>query len=60
MSDAIKVVEITEHEDGSAHVSLDMDPEVYAKVFEYGFVELLKKGMKSDEEYNKTHDTRGT
>ncbi len=48
MSDTIKVVEIIEHEDGSAHVSLDMNPEVYAKVVEYGFVELLKKGMEVD------------
>jgi hypothetical protein len=50
MSDKIKVVEITEHEDGSAHVTLDMNPEVYAKVFNVGFVHLLEKGLKGEQD----------
>jgi hypothetical protein len=44
--DKIKIVEIVEHEDGSAYVSMTMDPEVYAKVFSAGFIHLIMKGIK--------------
>ena len=46
----IKVVEIVEHEDGSATLQLDLDPETYAKIFNYGFIALVKEGLKSEEE----------
>ena len=53
MTDEIKVVEITEHEDGSALVMLEMDPEIYSKVFNIGFIQLVKKGIESEEgKYN--------
>ena len=45
MSDEIKVVEITEHEDGSASLQLDLDPETFAKIFNIGFISLVKKGL---------------
>ncbi len=48
MSDTIKVVEITEHEDGSATLTLDLDAETYHKIFEYGFVKLIMKGIEVD------------
>jgi hypothetical protein len=50
MENKIKVLEVIENEDGTASVKLDLDPELYAKIFEYGFVELIKKGIKVDGE----------
>ena len=47
--DIIKVLEITENEDGSALVELEMDPDTYAKIFNAGFVHLIKKGLESEE-----------
>lgn len=49
MDGTIKIVEITDNEDGSANVDLHMDAETYHKVFEYGFIQLLTKGMEVDE-----------
>ena len=46
MKDVIKIVEINDNEDGSSLVQLEMDPNTYAKIFEYGFVELIKEGLK--------------
>jgi len=48
MKDKIKIIEIVEHEDGSAYVSMEMDPEVYSKIFSVGFIELVKKGLEDD------------
>ena len=44
----IIVTDIQDNEDGSARVKLDMDAETYHKIFEYGFIQLLTKGMKVD------------
>jgi hypothetical protein len=40
MNDAIKVTieDIVDHEDGSATITLDMDPATYHKIFEQRFV----------------------
>ena len=48
MNDAIKVTGIVDHEDGSATVTLDLSPETYHKIFEYGFLKLITKGMVID------------
>jgi hypothetical protein len=48
MNDDIKVESITDHEDGSATVTLDLSPETYHKIFEYGFLKLITKGMDID------------
>ena len=45
----MKVTALTEHEDGSATVQLDLDPETYAAIFNVGFVHLIMKGMESDD-----------
>ncbi len=45
----IKIVEIEEHEDGSATVQIDCSPEVFGQIFSLGFVELIKKGLKADD-----------
>ena len=41
----IKVIALEEREDGSALVKLDMDDATFAAIFNYGFVEMLRKGM---------------
>jgi hypothetical protein len=45
MNNDIKVTGIVDHEDGSATVTLDLSPETYHKIFEYGFLKLITKGM---------------
>ena len=45
MSNSIKVVDIEEHEDGSATLQVECDPETFRLVFDYGFVELIKYGI---------------
>ena len=47
--DIIKVLEITENEDGSALVEVEMDPDTYAKIFSAGFVHLIENGLSKDE-----------
>ena len=46
--DNILVTEINEHEDGSATLEVEMDPETFAKIFNHGFVALIKKGLEHD------------
>jgi hypothetical protein len=48
MNNDIKVTGIVDHEDGSATVTLDLSPETYHKIFEYGFLKLITKGMDND------------
>ena len=48
MNDTIKITDIDEHEDGSATVQLDLDPDTYAAIFNVGFVQLIMKGIESD------------
>lgn len=52
MSDLIKVLTIEDQEDGSATVTLDLTPETYHKIFNYGFVQLIIKGIESEEKDN--------
>jgi hypothetical protein len=44
----IKIVEITNHEDGSATVTVECSQETYNTVFDFGFVALLRKGIETD------------
>ncbi len=45
----IKITEIKDHEDGSATLQLELDPETYAAIFNVGFVYLIRKGIESDD-----------
>ena len=45
MSDPIKILEIEEHEDGSATLQVECDPETFAAIFNVGFVSLIKAGL---------------
>ena len=49
MSSYIRITDIEEHEDGSATLQLDLDPETYAAIFNVGFIHLIQKGMESDD-----------
>ena len=48
MNDTIKITDIDEHEDGSATVQLDLDPDTYAAIFNVGFIHLIRKGIDND------------
>ncbi len=50
MKDVIKIVEITDNEDGSASVQLELDSDTYHKVFNAGFIHLIKEGLKGEED----------
>jgi len=49
LSSYIRITDIEEHEDGSATLQLDLDPETYAAIFNVGFIHLIQKGMESDD-----------
>jgi hypothetical protein len=44
----IKVIEIEEHEDGSATLQVECDPETFAAIFNVGFIALVKAGLESE------------
>ena len=45
----IKVKEIEEHDDGSATLRVECDPETFAAIFNVGFVTLVERGLERDE-----------
>jgi len=47
-SDIIKITEIEEHEDGSATLQVECDPETFAAIFDVGFVTLIKAGLEKE------------
>ena len=48
MMSEIKVTDIEEHEDGSATLQVECAPEIFAAIFNVGFVELVKKGLEDE------------
>tara|TARA_R100000995_G_C3484590_1_gene126396 strand:+ start:869 stop:1039 length:171 start_codon:yes stop_codon:yes gene_type:complete len=44
----IKITDIEEHEDGSATLQVECDPETFMAIFDVGFVELVKRGLESE------------
>ena len=46
----IKVITVEEHEDGSATLQVECDPETFAAIFNVGFVSLIQKGIESQKE----------
>ncbi len=44
----IKITEVEEHEDGSATLQVECDPETFAAIFNVGFVSLIRKGLDSE------------
>jgi len=45
----IKITEVEEHEDGSATLQVECDPETFAAIFNAGFIHLIKKGIELDD-----------
>lgn len=46
----VKIIEIEEHEDGSATLQVECDPETFAAIFNVGFVSLIKAGLEKENE----------
>jgi len=44
-NNTIKIIEIEEHEDGSATLQVECDPETFMAIFDVGFVTLIKAGL---------------
>jgi len=44
----IKVIDVEEHRDGSATLQVECAPEIFAAIFNVGFVTLIKRGLKSE------------
>jgi hypothetical protein len=47
-SDIIKVTDIEEHEDGSATLQVECDPDTFMAIFDVGFVTLIKAGLEKE------------
>ena len=52
----IKVTEVEEHEDGSATLQVECDPETFMAIFNVGFVALVKAGLETELDRGDTHD----
>jgi len=48
MMSEIKVTEIEEHEDGSATLQVECDPETFAAIFNLGFIALVEAGLETE------------
>ena len=47
-NDIVKITEIEEHEDGSATLQVECDPETFMAIFNVGFVALVKAGLETE------------
>ena len=47
-SDIIKITDIEEHEDGSATLQVECDPETFMAIFDVGFVTLIRAGLEKE------------
>jgi len=48
MSDEVKIISIEDHEDGSATLQVECDPETFRAIFNVGLVTLVKAGLESE------------
>jgi isopenicillin N synthase-like dioxygenase len=48
MMNDIKVIDVEEHRDGSATLQIECAPEIFAAIFNVGFVALVKAGLESE------------
>ena len=47
-TDEVKIISIEDHEDGSATLQVECDPETFMAIFNVGFVSLVKAGLESE------------
>ena len=47
MSD-VKIISIEDHEDGSATLQVECDPETFMAIFNVGFVALVRAGLETE------------
>ena len=50
MMSEVKILEIEEHEDGSATLQVECDPQTFAAIFNVGFVALIRAGLETEKE----------
>ena len=50
MTGKIKVLEVDEHEDGSATLTMKISEETRNQIFEFVFIELIKKGLEGKDQ----------
>ena len=48
VSEPVKITDITEHEDGSATLQVECDPETFAAIFNVGFIALVEAGLETE------------
>ena len=48
MSDEVKIISIEDHEDGSATLQVECDPETFMAIFNVGFVALVRAGLETE------------
>ena len=48
MKGEIKVTDVEEHSDGSATLQVECAPEIFAAIFNVGFVTLIKRGLEDE------------
>ena len=46
----VKILEIEEHEDGSATLQVECDPQTFASIFNVGFVALVRAGLETEKD----------
>jgi len=46
----IKITDIEEHEDGSATLQVECDPDTFAAIFNVGFIALIRNGIAAQNE----------
>ena len=50
MTGKIEVENVEEHEDGSATLTIEMSEETRSQIFEFGFIQLIKKGLEGEDQ----------
>ena len=44
----VKITEIEEHEDGSATLQVECEPETFMAIFNVGFIALVRAGLEKE------------
>jgi len=47
----IKIIEISENEEGNATIKIEIKQDTYESIFEYGFITMLKNSIKDVDDF---------